>query len=500
MSKVGMPKVGRRSRFRAAPRADGTIHAEALGLRFVTALQCTTSLVRVAGKTVVAERIVAAYEPDRATRQGALPEGSRYLGDLLWHFYFRTRGGRPCELYIHLPAYERPAAPGAGPEFAVLIPEGFDPKTRLHADLVAELERDLSHHAVLDCRRRTLAPRSAVEAIAARQPERQWHALAADDDEIHYLAIDEVNLKEEGGQDRPALHVVGHNFHLGISFSLALIEVRETHKKKVVGRLARLLLKLPRPEALIALVTDYGKEERKLVAAALRLAVARCPALAPHFVLDRFHIQKAFADAANDFRVETWKRLAGGKRGRNLKKLPKKTQLKIEHIKQAHRALTTTRWSTLEQGPEAMATLERAFAAAAELETAFWLLEQLRRIFDARSLQTAEALYTAWKQTLKASGLTCFNAPARHLAREWKQVRVYFAVLEILDARFKKGLKIGSHAVEGNNRESKAVWRYARRSSMARIEQRLLARKGYIIEAQGARPPSNPRRPRKKGS
>src|SRR3546814_8949832 len=63
-----MPKVGPRSRFVTPPAADGSIHTETLGWPEVVALTSTTSLVRIEGKTVAAERIVFVYDPGRTTR------------------------------------------------------------------------------------------------------------------------------------------------------------------------------------------------------------------------------------------------------------------------------------------------------------------------------------------------------------------------------------------------------------------------------------------------
>lgn len=494
-----MSKAGHRSRFKAAPSPDGTIHCEALGLRCITALKATPSLVRLAGKTVVAERIVAAYEPDRATRLTALPEGSRYLGDVCRRFYPATRAGRPCELFIHLPVYELPAAPGGEAAVKALIPEGFDPETRVHAGLVAELERDLFHHSVLDCRRRTLAPRKAIEVIAARQPEQNWQAMARDRFEVLYLAIDGVNLNEQKGTNRPALQVVACNPARGIRCAIALIEMRDGHRKKVIARLARVLLRLPCPAALIALATDGGNAERVIVAEALRMAQRRCPVLAPRLVPDRYHLQDLFAEAMNDFRIETWQGLERNKDGKKRKNRSQDVKDRVWHIKQGAKALKT-RWAVLQQDPEAMARLKRACAAAPVLKEAYWLLEEARRVLDARSVVEAEARHKAWQAKYAASKLGCYDTPARTLLRAWAVVRVYFEVLEVFDARYPgRNLKIGTNPAEGHNRDAKAVGRYARRSSIKRIEQRLLTRKGYIAQAQAAQPPSKPRRKRKEG-
>jgi hypothetical protein len=184
--------------------------------------------------------------------------------------YSNPRAGRACELFVHV--HELPAAPGGEPKIKVLIPEGFDPKTRVYDGLVAELERDLSHHSILDCRRRTLAPRRVIEAIAARQPERNWQAMARDGFEVLYLANDAVNLNEKKGSNRPALQVVACNPAAGIRCPVALIEMRDGHRTKVVARLARTLLRLPRPAALRALATDGGLVERAIVAKALAMA------------------------------------------------------------------------------------------------------------------------------------------------------------------------------------------------------------------------------------
>src|SRR3546814_8260123 len=65
-----------------------------------------------------------------------------------------------------------------------------------------------------------------------------------------------------------------------------------------------------------------------------------------------------------------------------------------------------------------------------------------------------------------AAGLRCFDTPAATLAREWDPVRAYFEVLEAFDARYPgSNLKIGSNLAETHNRETRAVWRYARHRS-----------------------------------
>src|SRR3546814_14280021 len=86
----------------------------------------------------------------RTTLAAQLPEGSRYLGQVRRRLFAASRSGRPVELCGYLPVYQLPASTGSGPACRVLLPEGFDPQTRLHAGLVAELERALAHHGVLE--------------------------------------------------------------------------------------------------------------------------------------------------------------------------------------------------------------------------------------------------------------------------------------------------------------------------------------------------------------
>jgi hypothetical protein len=218
------------------------------------------------------------------------------------------------------------------------------------------------------------------------------------------------------------------------------------------------------------------------------MAQARCPGLDPYFVIDRFHIQKAFADAFNEFRIETHQSLARDRFGRKRKRISKERRRQIDAIRRAAKALCTTRWSTLEQKPRSKALVEAAFKASADLKAAFWLLEELRQIFDCRTLSQAEARYAAWKEKLKASGLDCFESAANNLAAEWEAVKTYFVVLEILDACYPKlRCKVGTNHAEAFNKDAKAVWRDARRSSIARLEQRLIARKGYLVQARRLR-------------
>src|SRR3546814_16054659 len=84
-----MPKVGPRSRFVTPPAADGSIHPETLGWPDVVALTSTTSLVRIEGKTVAAERIVFVHAPGRTTLAAQLPEGNRDHGQVLRRHFDR---------------------------------------------------------------------------------------------------------------------------------------------------------------------------------------------------------------------------------------------------------------------------------------------------------------------------------------------------------------------------------------------------------------------------
>src|SRR3546814_8048798 len=93
-----MPKVGPRSRFVTPPAADGSIHTETLGWPEVVALTSTTSLVRIEGKTVAAERIVFVYDPGRTTLAAQLPEGSRYLGQVRRRLFAASRDRKSTRL------------------------------------------------------------------------------------------------------------------------------------------------------------------------------------------------------------------------------------------------------------------------------------------------------------------------------------------------------------------------------------------------------------------
>src|SRR3546814_9712705 len=94
---------------------------------------------------------------------------------------------------------------------------------------------------------------------------------------------------------------------------------------------------------------------------------------------------------------------------------------------------------------------------------------------------------------------TLFPYTTLFRSREWYPVRAYFEVLEAFDARYPgRNLKIGSNLAETHNRETRAVWRYARHSDIRLIEQRLLTRQGYIVASQAAQAPSAPRRRRRR--
>src|SRR3546814_15371770 len=97
--------------------------------------------------------------------------------------------------------------------------------------------------------------------------------------EVTCLAIDGVNLNERKGTNRGALNATASNPALAIHVPLAFIDLESEPRSEVVAHLAGLLLRLPRPERLRAIVTDYGKEDRAIVAEALELARQSCPAL-----------------------------------------------------------------------------------------------------------------------------------------------------------------------------------------------------------------------------
>src|SRR3546814_7779448 len=122
---------------------------------------------------------------------------------------------------------------------------------------------DLANHSVLDCRRRIRMPRSGIEAIAKSLPERQWQALEEDDFEVMILEIDGVRLDEAKGEIRGALNVTASNPALGIHFPLALLDLESQTRAEVVAALAEIMRRLPRRGNLLAIVTDYGTEDRK---------------------------------------------------------------------------------------------------------------------------------------------------------------------------------------------------------------------------------------------
>src|SRR3546814_7978213 len=141
-----MPKVGPRSRFVTPPAADGSIHTETLGWPEVVALTSTTSLVRIEGKTVAAERIVFVYDPGRTTLAAQLPEGSRYLGQVRRRLFAASPSGRPVELCGYLPVYQLPARTGSGPASRGLLPDGFDPQTPPNSGPVPAPAPEPTHH------------------------------------------------------------------------------------------------------------------------------------------------------------------------------------------------------------------------------------------------------------------------------------------------------------------------------------------------------------------
>jgi len=261
-----MCKFSRRSKFTTAFENDGSVDPQFLPYRNVETLRRHPVLATLAGKTIVASRLYGAYHPDSETRNRELAEGSVYLGDVLVRVYGPTIGGVPTEIYIFLPVYEEPAKPGEKPLCKALFPEGIDPETRVDEILVSLLERELAYHSIQHCRWATLAPRSVIEEIAESLPKRQRQALKDDNFEVPIVEIDGVKLNQRVGTNRGALNATASNPALGIHFPLILSEMKKGHRSKTAARLARAILELARPDDILALVTDYGQEDRAIAA------------------------------------------------------------------------------------------------------------------------------------------------------------------------------------------------------------------------------------------
>ena len=477
-------------------RPDGTTHPEAIGLKDTTALTRKRHLLSRCGDTLACDHYEALFDPSKASALG-LPEDARSVKLVRSpRITLAPQGDVRRTVVFTLNLFEVRHADGSCSYHAPL-PEEIDGELRVSEALKALIVQLLGQHSLRAIRKLTLARRAVIETLAKRLPEMQRAAMAADDARPWYIAVDSVHLREKAGKDRPALHVVASDPVRGLHWPLALIDWKRG-EAAVIRHLAQAILALPRPQDLLALVTDYDGQERRMVAEALALVQQSCPACRPRLVVDRFHVQKAFRDAMGRFRVKCWKQFSHGKSGRKLKTITAEAKRKVAAIKGAAYALEKVRKADLAEKIAASRRLEAAFEAEPQLKVAYDLLEGLRQVFDARTLAEAEARYAAWRQALAASGFEHFKGQADWLEKHWPQVRVYFEVLEDFDRRSNQPLKIGTNAAECLNREAKALWRQCKSAPISLIEQRLIARCGYSLRAARRAEPSVPPRRRPK--
>ncbi len=477
-------------------RPDGTIHPEAAGLKDTTALTCKRHLLSSCGDTIACDHLEVVFDPGEASVAG-LAEDERIVKWVKAPLTDLDPEGRVTrKARFSVPLVEVRHKDGTC-SYRAWLPEGIDGELRISEKLKALIFQLLGHHSLTAIRKMTMTRRQVIETLAGRLPKMQAAAMAADDVRPWYIAVDSVHLRDKAGKDRPALHVVASDPARGLHWTLALIDWKRG-KKAVIRELVKAIRVLPHPEALLAIVTDYDGQERRIVAAALRLVQKTCPGCRPRLVIDRFHVQKAFRDAMGRFRVKCWKQFTHGKSGRKLKNVSAAAKQNVAAIKSAACALEKVRQADLEEKIAANRRLEQAFEAEPKLKVAYDLLEGLRQVFDARSLAEGEVRYAAWREALAASGFEHFKGQADWLEKHWPQVRVYFEVLEDFDRRSNRPLKIGSNAAECLNREAKVLWRQCKSAPISRIEQRLIARCGYIVRAERREEPTvAPRRRRR---
>lgn len=492
-------KPGFRSAEAVLPANDNSVQSHSLGLTDTVACNRRDFLLHHCGRTVAGYDVEAVFDPGCALFKELLPPGARIL-QMVRHkpVILEPDGIEVRRVILTGPLCEVMQADGSRSYLAPLPPE-IDPDLRISRKLRRVILRLLGHHSLRAVRQMTLAPRRAVETVAREIKACQREAMHADRARPVYLSLDTLDLKKKAGKDRPALHLVASDPARGLHWSLTLIDWA-LGEEALVELLAEEILALPEPEAILALVTDYGEVERRIAAKVVEKVQDGRPGFRPQLVIDRFHIQGCFRDAMAKFRVTCWKRQVYGKNGRRLKNVSAAARQREADIKGAANSLEKVREAELEKKIAAAESLKAAFKAAPELKVAYRLLEDLRQIFDCRRLDEAERLYAAWKQQLEESELDCFKGQAEYLAKQWPAVRAYFEVLEKLDHQSNQALKVGSNVCESLNRQAREIWRQSKGATIARIEQRLLARQGYVCKAEAQAEPTRPKRraPRKK--
>ncbi len=134
-------------------------------------------------------------------------------------------------------------------------------------------------------------------------------------------------------------------------------------------------------------------------------------------VADRFHVAKLYRAATDTLRKTELKRL--------------KTTLPSTQYEALKGSLWAFRLSPTELQPEQHSLLKRLFDLSPALKQAHTLREALTTIFNlAPSRDLAQKQLRAWQVTVRASGLTCFNAFLKTLDRFWEEITNYFVAGE----------------------------------------------------------------------
>jgi transposase len=130
-------------------------------------------------------------------------------------------------------------------------------------------------------------------------------------------------------------------------------------------------------------------------------------------VIDRFHVARAYRNAADDLRKQELKRL--------------KRDLPAPEYKQLKGSLWAFRKCPDDLQPHEQAVLSRLFAYAPSLHVAYTLREALTTLFE-QPLSKAEASIRirAWQEQVRQSGLTCFDDFLRTLDRWLDEITNYF--------------------------------------------------------------------------
>jgi len=184
------------------------------------------------------------------------------------------------------------------------------------------------------------------------------------------------------------------------------------------------------PEALKPTVLNVCIDMHEGYANAVREVLPKTTKL----IVDRFHVSKAYREAADELRKTEQKRL--------------KRELPKEQYDQLKGSMWAFRKKPSDLDPQSKALLDRLFTHAPTLKVAYRLREELTGIFDtAKGKATGSAAIERWQKKVRRSGLKCFDGFLTTLSNWKDEITNYFLARET------------SGFVEGLNNKIKVIKR-----------------------------------------